>query len=254
MLFLWSYLRSMDSNSLLSEILKNNQLLFHQVVPYTAGEDRLLAMDFTAANTVLTDTVLADIHLFSAYIETELSKAGARYGIGGYNEHRTVYRISRVFDGANEEEEPRRLHLGVDIWGKAGTPVMAPLDASIHSFAFNDRNGDYGGTIILSHHLQGVEFYSLYGHLSLASLNNLKEGALIQKGKIFAWLGKPAENGHWPPHLHFQLIIDPEGWKGDYPGVCKYSEREKYLANCPDPDLILQMNKGLTGTVKPLSI
>jgi hypothetical protein len=29
--------------------------------------------------------------------------------------------------------------------------------------------------------------------------------------------------------------------KGDYPGVCKYSEQRKYLLNCPDPDLILQM-------------
>jgi murein DD-endopeptidase MepM/ murein hydrolase activator NlpD len=244
----------MKSTADLTGILKNNQSLFHRVVPYNADKDKLLLMDFTAANTALTDTVLTDIHLFSAYVETALAKAGARYGIGGYNENRTVYRVSSVFDGVNEEEEPRRLHLGVDIWGKAGTPVMAPLDASVHSFAFNDRNGDYGGTIILSHQLQGVEFYSLYGHLSLASLNNLKEGDLIDKGKIFAWLGEPAENGHWPPHLHFQLITDPEDWKGDYPGVCKYSERDRFLANCPDPDLILQMNKGMTGTVRPLSI
>jgi hypothetical protein len=29
--------------------------------------------------------------------------------------------------------------------------------------------------------------------------------------------------------------------EGDYPGVCKYSEREQYLANSPDADIILQM-------------
>jgi hypothetical protein len=34
-----------------------------------------------------------------------------------------------------------------------------------------------------------------------------------------------------------------EDWKGDYPGVCKFSEREKWLQNSPDPDLILQFNK-----------
>jgi len=33
--------------------------------------------------------------------------------------------------------------------------------------------------------------------------------------------------------------------QGDYPGVCKYSEQAKYLQNCPDPDLILQMNRWL---------
>jgi hypothetical protein len=51
------------------------------------------------------------------------------------------------------------------------------------------------------------------------------------------------ENGNWPSHLHVQLIIDMEGWEGDYPGVCKFSEKERWLANCPDPDLMLNLNK-----------
>jgi hypothetical protein len=59
------------------------------------------------------------------------------------------------------------------------------------------------------------------------------------------------ENARWPPHLHFQIVIDMEipiaiGKKGDYPGVCKLSEKEKYLNNCLDPDLILQMMKDAT--------
>jgi hypothetical protein len=49
------------------------------------------------------------------------------------------------------------------------------------------------------------------------------------------------ENGNWPPHLHFQLIRDMQGWKGDYPGVAKFSERQQWLDNCPDPDTILQL-------------
>ena len=64
---------------------------------------------------------------------------------------------------------------------------------------------------------------------------------MIKKGDVFAAFGIPYENGHWPPHLHFQAIIDMQGMKGDYPGVCAYSEKEKYLDNCPDPDLILKM-------------
>ena len=61
----------------------------------------------------------------------------------------------------------------------------------------------------------------------------------MRAGQLIAHFGEPHENGHWPPHLHFQLIIDMEGNKGDYQGVCKFSERDKYLANCPDPGLIL---------------
>src|SRR5262249_30625654 len=106
-----------------------------------------------------------------------------------------------------------------------------------------DRKGDYGATIILTHLLDETSFYTLYGHLSLNSIKNLREGDRISKGDYFAELGIPAENGQWPPHLHFQIIKDLQGWSGDYPGVCKYSEREVYLANCPDPELILQMNK-----------
>jgi hypothetical protein len=56
---------------------------------------------------------------------------------------------------------------------------------------------------------------------------------------VIGALGIPAENGGWPPHLHFQCIVDMEGYMGDYPGVCKWSEREQYLRNCPDPIQLL---------------
>jgi murein DD-endopeptidase MepM/ murein hydrolase activator NlpD len=139
--------------------------------------------------------------------------------------------------------EPRRLHLGIDIWGKPYTRVMSPCDAVIHSFAFNDDFGDYGATIILSHNLDGVAFHTLYGHLSLNSIKNLREGGNVKMGDVIGEFGIPMENGQWPPHLHFQVIDEMGDWKGDYPGVCKYSEREMYLDNCPDPDLILGLMK-----------
>ncbi len=213
----------------------------HPVVPFLPGKDVLMPLVFTEANTELTGEVISDTEIFSNYISSKLTAAGATYGIGGYAEHRTVYSRSKVFDAPVEGEEPRRLHLGVDIWGTAGTPVFAPLDAVVHSFAFNDHFGDYGATIILSHPLPGPGFHSLYGHLSLESLQGLYEGKKVGAGETIAWFGIPAENGYWPPHLHFQLIIDLEGKKGDYPGVCKFSERERYLANCPDPDIVLGM-------------
>jgi murein DD-endopeptidase MepM/ murein hydrolase activator NlpD len=116
---------------------------------------------------------------------------------------------------------------------------MAPLDGIVHSFAFNNARGDYGATIILSHRLNDISFHTLYGHLSLNSIKNLSEGQTIKRGDVFTEFGIPFENGQWPPHLHFQVILDMEGKEGDYPGVCKYSEREKYLNNCPDPNFIL---------------
>ncbi|MBN9379647.1 MAG: peptidoglycan DD-metalloendopeptidase family protein [Chitinophagaceae bacterium] len=226
-----------DQNNI-REVLKEHQGTFHPVVPFDPQRDRLYPFDFTSDNKELRPEQIADTENFANYINQTLRAHGARYGIGGYGEHRTLYARSRHFDTG---EEPRRLHLGIDIWGPAGTAVMAPLDGIVHSFAFNNNDSDYGATLILTHHAGGVGFQILYGHLSLNSLKNLHEGKRVSKGEVIAEFGMRFENGNWPPHLHFQLIIDMEGWKGDYPGVCKFSEREKWMANCPDPDLVLGM-------------
>lgn len=214
---------------------------FERAVPFNKHTDRLVALDFTETNQDLGIAILEDTHLFSEYVSQKISTAGAVYGIGGYLENRTVYQRSSVFAGTDTDNEPRSLHLGIDIWGKAGVSVFAPLDAVVHSYGFNNRFGDYGATIILQHQVKDGLFYSLYGHLSLKDLDDLWEGKPIKAGEQIAHFGEPAENGSWPPHLHFQLILDMEGMKGDYPGVCKVSEREKYILNCPDPNLVLHM-------------
>jgi murein DD-endopeptidase MepM/ murein hydrolase activator NlpD len=233
------------AESELINILKEHQHEFAPVVPFDLSGDKLALFDFTAANQDIREDILNDTKEFTAYIDHALKESGARYGIGGYQELRTLYGPSQVFDAVKRDEEPRRLHLGTDIWGKPYTPVMAPTDGILHSFAFNDNFGDYGVTIILSHVLNGISFHTLYGHLSLNSIKNREEGMRIAKGDVFAEFGIPFENGHWPPHLHFQIIRDMGEWKGDYPGVCKFSEKENYLSNCPDPDLVLQFNQYL---------
>jgi murein DD-endopeptidase MepM/ murein hydrolase activator NlpD len=221
------------------ERLRASAEVFHPVVPFEKG-DRLLHLDFSEQNEELSAEVLNNTDLFIHYICSRLQEAGARYGIGGYGEHRTIYSRSRVFD-AKDGAEPRRFHLGIDIWGRPYTKVMAPMNGIVHSLGFNNAYGDYGTTIIMVHNLDGMIFHTLYGHLSLNSIKNMEEGDMIWKGDVFAEFGIPYENGHWPPHLHFQLILDMQGMKSDYPGVCAYSEKDAYLANCPDPDLILNM-------------
>lgn len=218
------------------QIIKSNASLIKKVVDFDASIDKLLPLDFTVSNTELTDEILDNTDIFSTWVNQKLKTNNAIYGIGGYNEHRTIYSRSAHFDTA---EEPRRLHLGVDIWAPAETPVYNFFDATVHSFANNNNFGDYGATIILAYQIEGFKFNALYGHLSLASLNDLEEGKFIPAGKSFATLGVKEENGNWPPHLHFQIIEDMGGLKGDFPGVCKFSERDKYLANCPNPNLVL---------------
>ena len=227
----------MSATTALNAYLEKNDHRITKVVDFNGAADLLYPFDFTSKNTSLTAEILADTTSFSNWVNEQLSAQRCRYGIGGYNEHRTIYTRSAHFD---TEEEPRRLHLGVDIWGEAATPVYNFHDATVHSFQFNDNFGDYGATIILQYDFEGLIFHALYGHLDLASLNGLQVGQCIPAGTQIARFGTPAENGHWPPHLHFQLIFDMKGLHGDYPGVCRFSERELYLANSPDPTAILQ--------------
>jgi murein DD-endopeptidase MepM/ murein hydrolase activator NlpD len=156
---------------------------------------------------------------------------------GGYGEDRGVY--SQVLF-APEGVEPRTVHLGIDIFAPAGAEVFTPLNARVHSFQVNDRPGDYGPTIILEHSAApGLKFHTLYGHLSRDSLKGLTPGAAFMAGERIAQLGTARENGGWPPHLHFQILLDIGSAKGDYPGVCRRSERERWLAICPDPAPLL---------------
>lgn len=164
-------------------------------------------------------------------------KPGEPVRAGGYSEDRSIY-TQTLF--APEGEEPRTIHLGIDVFAPAGADVITPLNARVHSSRINEAAGDYGPTIILEHTpTPGLTFHTLYGHLSRDSLKGLKPGTAFMAGEKIAELGTKRENGGWPPHLHFQIILEIGSTKGDYPGVCRRSEAERWLAICPDPARLL---------------
>lgn len=164
---------------------------------------------------------------------------GAQPGVGRYDEARLLY-VSPLFQTGPTGTEARTVHLGVDLFMPPGTAVFAPLDGVVHAFARNRARLDYGPVIILKHRdPHGRTFYTLYGHLSPASLRGLHIGKVIPKGERFARLGTAEVNGGWTPHLHFQIILDLFGLGTDFPGVARPSEREFWCTVSPDPNLIL---------------
>lgn len=227
----------MDQSFNLSEILSRHSHAFAPVLAADLNADNVCALDFTAANTLLQRTDLQDTAAFNTAVQQMLQTKGASVGVGGYLEDRFIYQRSQHFGVASQS---RNLHLGIDVWIEAGTAVFAPLDAIVHSFQDNDNFGDYGPTIILQHELEGVTFYTLSGHLTRTSLEGLQVGMHFSKGDKIAEVGPFPENGHWPPHLHFQVMAAMEGRAGDFPGVATTAEKEKYQFLCPNPNLILQ--------------
>ncbi|GAB4037838.1 peptidoglycan DD-metalloendopeptidase family protein [Spirosoma jeollabukense] len=216
------------------------------LLPFDFQKDPYLLLDFSATNPDLTSLDLTDTATFTDYVFGKLRAAGAKIGVGGYNEHRVIYRRSEHFNTFNEEtpyDGPREIHLGIDFWVEAGTPVFAPLTGVVHSFQDNAHFGDYGPTIILEHRNAAPPRYSLYGHLTRRSLEGLYEGKTFNAGDKLGEVGPYPENGDWPPHLHFQLMTDMLGLKGDFPGVCSLPNRAKYLEICPNPNTLLGIPK-----------
>jgi murein DD-endopeptidase MepM/ murein hydrolase activator NlpD len=199
-----------------------------------------IPLDLSITNFELKTINISSSNELETFVFDYLKRNKARVAFGGYNEERNIYQRSTFFKQKDADTE-RNIHLGMDLWITAGTPVFAPLDATVHSFKNNLNFGDYGPTIILEHKIQSVKFYSLYGHLSLESIANLKVGQTLIRGEQFATLGDANVNGDYPPHLHFQIIRDIQGFKGDYPGVCSKKDLQFYLNNCPDPNVLLKL-------------
>ncbi|WP_458627308.1 peptidoglycan DD-metalloendopeptidase family protein [Winogradskyella sp. PC D3.3] len=213
--------------------------------PHSLFDSNITSNDFITLNLSIHNPELKIVNVSSSedlehFIWNRIKRNYGKIAYGGYLEKRGIYQRSTYFTQQNPEEE-RNIHLGMDLWIEAHTPIFAPLNGMIHSFKNNTNHGDYGPTIILKHHIEGVEFYTLYGHLSLASIQNLDVGVEVTQGDQIATLGTTEVNGDYPPHLHFQIIKDIQEFSGDYPGVSNQLDLTFYKENCPDPNLLLKL-------------
>lgn len=168
------------------------------------------------------------------------------FGIGRYNEDRVGMYTSELFNSESLESR-RTIHMGVDLGAPAGTPCFAPTGGRLLGTDFLNREGDYGGTILIEcEPPEGMDcpnLYMLFGHLAKASLRHVESVGEIQAGDLIGWLGERHENGGWNPHLHWQL-----SWakpvKVDLPGAVSKSFREKGTRVFPDPTEALALSIG----------
>jgi peptidoglycan LD-endopeptidase LytH len=219
-------------------LLQKHRASFGRVLSLDYHSLKCFALDLSRTNPDIRNINFADPKEHQRYISGRLGEHDAIIGIGRYDEDRIIYDHSTVFAG----KVRRTIHLGIDIFVNPNTKVLCPYDAKVHSFQDNKGQGDYGPTIILEHVIDGIKFYTLYGHLSRTSLEGLHEGKIFHKGDTIATIGDMDINGGWPSHLHFQIITDMQGNIGDYPGVSSVNDRTRYLELCPNPNLILQIN------------
>jgi len=162
--------------------------------------------------------------------------------IGRYGEPRLIYTDAAFFTDYQPLAERRTIHLGVDLFAPAGTPVCAPLRGVVVAIEHFNTPLDFGGMVVLEHQTpHGNRFYTLYGHLDPLSTHHIRPGSAIEAGQLFAALGNNTNNGGWQPHLHFQLILDLRAVAGSWPGVAAPAEWEWWRAVCPNPAPLLNL-------------
>ena len=199
---------------------------------------------FAQANKIWLDWSVNNKNLARSWeaIESEMKTAGADVAIGHYCEDRNVYESDFFVD---EGKESRTVHLAVDLFAPAGTPVYAALDGKVFLFNDNTAHLDNGPMIVLEHETdQGIKFHTLYAHLSRESLVGLSVGKEIKSGQQIATMGTEEVNVGWPPHTHFQIIMDLCDMANDIFGVAALSELPVWRSICPNPNLILRIPEG----------
>ncbi len=116
--------------------------------------------------------------------------------------------------GASRSYGYKRSHLGHDMLGSVGTPIIAIESGRVEAVGWNQ----YGGWRIGIRSFDGMRYY-YYAHLRKDHpYNDIYEGKTVNAGEVIGYLGmtgysaKENTNNIDTPHLHFgiELIFSPE--------------------------------------------
>lgn len=217
-----------------------------QLLESDLRREECLVFDLSVGSAFLgADPGNSEIPALTDHIFATMAKTGSVAGVGRYDEPRLLYSSALFAKGTNPTDERRTVHLGVDLFTETGTEIHAPLAGTVHLTANNIAPLDYGPVAILRHTTDdGKEFFTLYGHLSAEALEKLHAGQEIRRGETFAAVGGVQENGGWPSHLHFQIILDLLDFGRDFPGVARASQRSLWKSLSPDPNVLIGIPQG----------
>ncbi len=206
-----------------------------KLAPIVHADERAVVLDLSKGATLCEQSINGlSVTELSGLIDQTMAEAGTKFSFGRYGEPRELYSNDNF--ATEGSDETRTIHMGIDVFCVAGTPIYTPLDATVEHIANNTQELDYGPVVILRHQdCEGATTFSLYGHLGMDVLDRLSVGQTLVAGEQVATVGAPPTNGNWPPHLHFQLINDLLGLGTDFPGVALRSQQDYWLGISPSP-------------------
>lgn len=182
------------------------------------------------------ETITADMKYYGYYHEAYTAVLG---GMVGYFEQETEHGweskyglkayspIARAFPyndyddfGVSRSYGYKRRHLGHDMMGQVGTPIIAVESGYVEALGWNQ----YGGWRIGIRSFDKKRYY-YYAHLrkNYPYQSNLEVGSTVTAGDVIGYLGRTGysttenTNNIDTPHLHFglQLIFDESQKEGN---------------------------------------
>lgn len=177
--------------------------------------------DFYSENEYYKYYVQAYSAIFKEFIgEYTLPDGITAYGLKNYHPFPKGYWYSHYDDFGNGRSYGfKRKHLGHDMMGSIGTPVVAVEGGIVTEFGWNK----YGGWRIGIRSFDKKRSY-YYAHLrkNKPYAAGLEKGATVQSGQVIGYLGvtgystKENTNMKCSPHLHIgmQLIFDESQYQG----------------------------------------
>lgn len=137
------------------------------------------------------------------------------YGLRAFSPIAKGYSYSHFDDFGKERSYGyHRPHLGHDLMGSVGTPIIAVESGYVEALGWNQ----YGGWRIGIRSFDGLRYY-YYAHLRRNHpYRDMYEGKIVNAGEVIGYLGmtgysvKENVNNIHTPHLHYgmQLIFSPE--------------------------------------------
>lgn len=144
-----------------------------------------------------------------------------KYGIKAFLPVAKNYGFSHYDDFGNSRSYGfKRVHLGNDLMGSIGTPIIAVESGIVEACGWNQ----YGGWRLGIRSFDGKRYY-YYAHLrkNHPYAKDIQEGSIVKAGDVIGYLGmtgyslKENTNNINVPHLHFgmQLIFDESQKEGN---------------------------------------
>ncbi|MFI0367942.1 aminotransferase class III-fold pyridoxal phosphate-dependent enzyme [Actinomadura sp. 1N219] len=189
----------------------------------------LAPVDLSASSAIYDDADPRDHDALRTAAGAEIVRRRPGVPVGRYAEPRFLAPRRRRSTGP---DEPANVHLGIDLFAGAGTPVRAPLPGRVEEAADS-------GLVLLHEPTEGVRFRTLYTGLTGAAA----VGDEIAAG---ARIGEIAPGGALPPHVRVQVSVAPlDGWTG-VPAAVPDSESAMWQGLFPDPTPLLGAQNAVT--------